>query len=238
MLPWHGRKYCHGVEGLKSKGGGPYFSLRLSFSYFHISTTDHRPRCLSTLAAMAYRVTLKLDTLSEPIIRRSSSPEDAARIAWQLLVDNDEDSSDDIFDAYWKMKTWDTMDGVYETNDISDHMVRGFRGSHPDDVEFKHCAVDKLTRDINNIDSVVVFAKANIPFSPEPEETHMVFEMTRHGAKEKLRIEWTEEKVSVVEEFIPVLKEVVSKAKGAGELEALTTLLTTTLADVEQSKKK
>ena len=187
---------------------------------------------------MAYRVTLKLDTLSEPIIRRSSSPEDAARIAWQLLVDNDEDSSDDIFDACWRMKTWDTMDGAYETADISDHMVRGLRGRHPDDVEFKHCVVDKLTRDTNNSNSRLVFAKANFPFTPEPEETNKIFEMTRYGGEEKLRVEWSEEKVSVVEEFVPVLKEVVSKAKGAGELQALTTLLTTTLADIEQSKKK
>ena len=136
------------------------------------------------------------------------------------------------------MKTWDTMDGAYETDDISDHMVRGLRGSHPDDVEFKHSVVDKLTRDTNNSNSRLIYADANFPFTPEPEETNMIFEMTRYGAKEKLRVEWTEEKVSVVEEFIPVLKGVVSKAKGAGELQALTTLLTTTLADIEQCDKQ
>ena len=222
MLQIVGRKYCHGVGGLKYKGGE------------HLPVSDGQP--LIIIAAMAYRVTLKLNTLSEPSIRRSSSPDDAARIAWQLLVDND--SSDDIFDSCWKMKTWDTMDGAYETDDISDHMVRGLRGSHPDDVEFKHCVVDKLTRDTNNSNSRLIYADANFPYTPEPEETNMIFEMTRYGAKEKLRVEWTKEKVSVVEEFVPVLKEVVSKAKGAGELRALATLLTTTLADIEQCDKQ
>ena len=216
-----GRKYCHGVGGLKYKWGGSYC---------------HYYQPLIIIAAMAYRVTLKLNTLSEPSICRSSSSEDAAKIAWQLLVDNN--CSDDIFDSCWKMKTWDTMDGAYETDDISDHMVRGLRGSHPDDVEFKHSVVDKLTRDTNNSNSRLIYADANFPFTPEPEETNMIFEMTRYGAKEKLRVEWTEEKVSVVEEFIPVLKGVVSKAKGAGELQALTTLLTTTLADIEQCDKQ
>ncbi len=173
---------------------------------------------------MSYEITLKLNTLTEPSIRRASSPEDAAKIAWQLLVDN---NCSDIFHSYWKMKTWDRMEGVYETDDISFEMVRGSPGSHPDDVEFKHCVVTKLTRDVNN---AIFYSR--LPFSPEPEETHMIFEMTRYG-EDKLRVEWTEEKVSVVEEFVPVLKEVVLKAKSADELQALENLLKTTLADIE-----
>ena len=116
---------------------------------------------------------------------------------------------------------------LYETDDISFEMVRGSPGSHPDDVEFKHCVVTKLTRDVNN---AIFYSR--LPFSPEPEETHMIFEMTRYG-EDKLRVEWTEEKVSVVEEFVPVLKEVVSKAKSADELQALENLLKDTLADIE-----
>jgi hypothetical protein len=181
---------------------------------------------------MSYKVTLKLDTLTEPSIRRSSSPEDAAKIAWQLLVVNN--CSNNIFHTNWKMKTWDTMGGSYETDDIYCHMVRGSPGSHPDDVEFKNCVVEMLTRDVNNARSFLV---SRLPFTPEPEETHMIFEMTRYGGKEKLRVEWTEEKVSVVEEFAPVLKEVVYNAKVADELQALETLLRTTLAGIEQSKK-
>lgn len=187
---------------------------------------------------MSYKITLKLDTLTEPIIRRSSSPEDAAKIAWKLLVDNN--CSNNIFHSNWKMKTWDTMEGSYETSDIFCHMVRGSPGSHPDDVEFKHCVVTMLTRDVNNANRSAVFARANFPFTPEPDDTHMIFEMIRYGgiSLEKLRVEWTEEKVSAVEEFAPVLKEVVYKAKGADELQELATLLKNTLADIEQSKKK
>lgn len=122
------------------------------------------------------------------------------------------------------------MEGSYETDDISCHMVRGSPGSHPDDVEFKHCVVTMLTRDVNNARSLM---HSRLPFTPEPDETHMIFEMTRYGGKDKLRVEWTEEKVSVVEEFVPVLKEVVSKAKSADELQALENLLKTTLAEIE-----
>ena len=120
------------------------------------------------------------------------------------------------------------MMGSYETDGISCHMVRGSPGSHPDDVEFKHYVVTKLTRDVNNR-----LIHPKIPFTPEPDETHMIFEMARYSGKDKLRVEWTEEKVSVVEEFVPVLKEVVSKAKSADELQALGNLLKTTLADIE-----
>lgn len=185
---------------------------------------------------MSYKITLKLDTLTEPSIRRSSSPEDAAKIAWQLLAVNN--CSNNIFHSNWKMKTWDTMEGSYETDDIFCHMVRGAPGSHPDDVEFKNCVVEMLTHDVNNAKSVAIYSRANFPFTPEPDETHMVFEMTRYSGKESLRVEWTEEKVSVVEEFAPVLKEVVYMAKVADELLALETLLKSTLAGIEQSKKK
>ena len=101
-------------------------------------------------------------------------------------------------------------------------------------MEFKHGVVTKLTRDRSG--SAAIFAMANMPYTPEPEETRMIFEMTR--GKEKLRVERTEGELSVVQEFAPTLEEVVKKANDADELQELADLLKATLADIERSKKK
>ncbi|EJK58408.1 hypothetical protein THAOC_21465 [Thalassiosira oceanica] len=185
---------------------------------------------------VVYKVTLKLSKLSEPCIRRSSNPEDAARIAWNLLVDNGCTSGILSYHSGWVLRAWDSMVGEYETDPIVEHMVRGSPGTHPDDVEFKQSVVEKLTRDANNPRSAAIFARVNMPHTPEPEETHMIFEMTR--GKDKLRVEPTEEELSVTQEFAPVLEEVVKKASNADELQELAGLLKDTLAGIERLKKK
>ena len=183
---------------------------------------------------VVYKVTLELNKLSQPCTRRSSTPEDAARIAWQLLVDNDCSTGILSYHSRWVLRSWDSMVGAYETGPIRDEFVRGSPGTHPDDVEFKHGVVTKLTRDRSG--SAAIFAMANMPYTPEPEETRMIFEMTR--GKEKLRVERTEGELSVVQEFAPTLEEVVKKANDADELQELADLLKATLADIERSKKK
>ena len=180
---------------------------------------------------MAYAITLKLNSLKDSCVRYSSSPDDAAKIAWQLLVDNNR--SVGIFRQGWVMKTWDTMEGEYENNPIEEHMVRGSPGTHPDNVEFIHCVVDQLTNDTSK--SAAIYATSNFPYTPEPNETRMKFEMKR--GSEKLSLVFSEEhQLSLVDEFAPVLKDAVKKATGADELDGLVSLLEATLHEIKQSQ--
>lgn len=178
---------------------------------------------------MSYQITLSLNALEKDRIVRALTPEDAAKAAWQLCVQHNLDMPN----PYWKMKAWDTLEGEYETNPVTEHMVRGCAGKYPDKVEFMHVVIDALTQ--NTQAGRHIYARAGMPFTPAPESGK--FEMFR--GKNSLTIEFMkDDKLSVVDDFAPKLAGVINSAEEAGELDALTKLLEEKLEEIKTAKKR
>eukprot|EP00579_Thalassiosira_antarctica_P004240 CAMPEP_0201887582 /NCGR_PEP_ID=MMETSP0902-20130614/25280_1 /ASSEMBLY_ACC=CAM_ASM_000551 /TAXON_ID=420261 /ORGANISM="Thalassiosira antarctica, Strain CCMP982" /LENGTH=149 /DNA_ID=CAMNT_0048417551 /DNA_START=102 /DNA_END=551 /DNA_ORIENTATION=+ len=137
----------------------------------------------------------------------------------------------------WKMKTWDTWEDQYETNPITDHMIRGDRGTYPDKVEFMHALIDELTENRNDLRASSVMAMAGVPHTKEPGGAKPKFEIVR--GQDRLLIEFVEDaKWSVVDDFGPKLQEVIQKAEDVGEVNALASLLEEKIQDIKKGKKR
>ncbi len=168
---------------------------------------------------MSYQITLSLAALSKDRIVRTLTPEDAAQAAWQLCVEHNLDMPS----PYWRMKTWDSFEGEYENNPVTEHMVRGCPGKFPDKVEFMHTVIDALTENPRAGHHIRMMSR--LPHTPAPESSIGRFEMTR-GQNNSLVIEYMEDmELSVVDDFAPKLADVIESAEEAGELDALKKLL-------------
>lgn len=148
-----------------------------------------------------------------------------------------EDHNLSMPDRSWKMKVWDTFEGQYENNPITEHMVRGGGGAYPNKVEFMHGVIDALTENKNA--GSAIFAMSRIPHTKEPGGlTSKKFEMFR-GRDDRLVIEYhCDAKWTVVDDFGPKLDDVIDKAEDAGELDALAKLLEEKLQTIQMAKKR
>ncbi|KAL7536129.1 hypothetical protein ACHAXR_006938 [Thalassiosira sp. AJA248-18] len=183
---------------------------------------------------MAYRITLSLGRLDEECTRQTLTPEDAALAAWQMCVDH----GLQMPNSSWRMKTWDTFEGQYETNPVTDQMVRGGGGTYPDRVEFCHAVIDQLTENCNDARASSIFAAAKFPYTKEPGGAKPKFEMFR-GSQDRLLIEYHEDsKWSVVDDFASKLEDVRKTAEAVGELDELAKLLEEKMQEIQTTKKR
>lgn len=86
------------------------------------------------------------------------------------------------------MKTWDTFEGAYEYNPVTEHMVRERDGKYPKKVEFMHAVIDKLTHNNPHAGSHIM-AMSRMPHTPAPESGK--FEMSR--GRDTLVIQYMED---------------------------------------------
>ena len=122
---------------------------------------------------MAYTITLSLGRLKEDVVQHALSAEDAAYAAWEIC----DSYGLDMPNENWSMKTWDTMEGEYETSPVTDHMVRGSGGKYPSKVEFCHVVIDALTANRNDSMSAMIMMRAGMPYTQEPGGSEHKFEM-------------------------------------------------------------
>ena len=183
---------------------------------------------------MAYKITLSLGRLEEDCVRHALSPEDAAHNAWQLC----EKHGLNMPNSSWKMKTWDTWEGQYETNPITDHMIRGSGGTYPKKTEFMHGVIDELTKNSNDSSAAFIMARAGVPHTAEPGGgSSSKFEIFR--GKDKLLVEYDDNvEWSAVDDLGPKLDDVIDKAHKEDELGALAELLEGKLQDIKNKQKK
>lgn len=182
---------------------------------------------------MSYQITLSLSSLSKDRIVRTLTPEDAAQAAWQLCVEHNLNMPN----PSWRMKSWDSFEGAFENNPVTEHMVRGCPGKYPDKVEFMHKVIDALTENPRAGNLSVLMMRSGMPHTPAPASSIGRFEMTR-GQKNSLVIEYMDDmELSVVDDFAPKLADVIHSAEEAGELDALVKLLEANL-DILTAKKR
>ena len=164
---------------------------------------------------MAYRISFSLQTLDEsPIVLYALTPEDAALQAWKLCKEH---KLGVPHNRAWKMKVWDSMEGEYETFPVADEMIRGGVGKYPDQEEFTHTVLTKITIAANDEDvQAALFARTRMPFHREPGGKKQRFEMFQNE-KERMSIEFDKEaQWSVVNDFETKLDDTIARAKAGG----------------------
>ena len=181
---------------------------------------------------MAYKISL---SLGRAVVHNkyALTPEDAANVAWQMCVANDLRMPN----SSWKMKVWDTFEGQYEENPVTEHMVRGCGGKYPAKVEFMHCAIDQLTENGNNMLSDMIYARSGFPNNKESSTSQPKFEIFR--GKDRLLIEYDEgAKWSAVDDLSVKIQDAMSRAEDVGELDALEKMLEEKIQQIKMTKKK
>lgn len=181
-----------------------------------------------------YRITLSLDHMKGDCVKYTLSPEDAAKVAWDMC----DDHGLDMPNPSWYKKEWDSFEGEYETDPVTDCMVRGFSGTFPDKVEFMHAVIDHLTENKKHKHQRLahLHSETKIPFTAEPRASYHRFEMFK-DQKNRLVVELVEDsKWSLMDDIGSKLDSMIDLAEDEGKMDALEALLQKKIQDIKNAK--